>query len=99
PSNAVDKLNLKNGKVWTGDLTHSEVDGFTAHVGRVYATAIGTRFARIRDIDLEGKRVVPGFYDSHVHLLGGGMRLSQVALKDAKDAAEFGKRLRDFDKK
>src|SRR5207253_7439031 len=48
---------------------------------------------------LEGKRVVPGFYDSHVHLLGGGMRLSQVALKDAKDAAEFGKRLRDFDKK
>src|SRR5207244_640809 len=28
-----------------------------------------------------------------------GMRLSQVALKDAADEAEFGRRLREFDKK
>ena len=54
-----------------------------------------------RLVDLKGKRhlIVPGFYDSHVHLLGGGMRLSQVALKDAKDEAEFGQRLREFDRK
>src|SRR5205807_1187287 len=52
-----------------------------------------------RVIDLEGRRVVPGFYDSHIHLLSSGLRLSQVALKDAKDEAEFGKRLRDFDRK
>src|SRR5262249_31570967 len=38
-------------------------------------------------------------YDSHVHMLGGGLRLSQVALKDAKDEAEFGKRLQEFDRK
>src|SRR5205807_5859533 len=52
-----------------------------------------------RVIDLEGRRVVPGFYDSHIHLLSSGLRLSQVALKDAKDEAEFGQRLRDFDRK
>jgi len=42
---------------------------------------------------------VPGFYDSHVHILGSGMRLSQVALKDAADEAEFGRRLQEFDRK
>jgi predicted amidohydrolase YtcJ len=42
---------------------------------------------------------VPGFYDSHVHLLGSGLRLSEVALKDAPDEAEFGRRLQEFDRK
>ena len=50
-------------------------------------------------IDLEGRRVVPGFYDSHVHFLGGGQQLASVDLKDAKDEAEFGRRLVEFDKK
>ena len=49
-----------------------------------------------RIVDLKGKRVVPGFYDSHVHFLDGGERLSEVALKDAADEAEFGKRLKEF---
>ena len=38
---------------------------------------------KTRVIDLKGRRVVPGFYDSHVHLLGSGLRLGEVALKDA----------------
>src|SRR5207248_906809 len=40
-----------------------------------------------------------GFYDSHIHLLGAGVQLGQVALKDARDEAEFGRRLRAFDRK
>ena len=50
-------------------------------------------------IDLKGRRVTPGFHDSHLHFLGGGEQLSRVELKDAKDEAEFGKRLVEFDKK
>lgn len=49
-------------------------------------------------IDLKGQRLVPGFYDSHLHFLGGGLSLARVDLKDAKDEAEFGKRLVAFDK-
>ena len=41
---------------------------------------------------------MPGFYDSHAHFLGGGQQLARVELKDAKDEAEFGKRLAEFDK-
>src|SRR5262249_5481798 len=54
---------------------------------------------RTRVVDLQGRRVLPGFYDSHVHLLGSGQRLNEVALKDAPDEDEFGRRLREFDQK
>jgi hypothetical protein len=43
--------------------------------------------------------VVPGFYDSHAHFLAGGQSLACVDLKDAKDEAEFGRRLVEFDNK
>ncbi len=39
---------------------------------------------------------MPGFHDSHLHLLSSGIQLGQVALKDAKDEAEFGNRLRAY---
>jgi predicted amidohydrolase YtcJ len=48
---------------------------------------------------LKGRRVVPGFHDSHLHFLGGGQQLGRVELKDARDEAEFGKRLQEFDQK
>src|SRR5262249_58281119 len=52
-----------------------------------------------RVVDLQGQRVLPGFIDSHIHMLHGGTRINEVQLKDAKDEAEFGRRLREFDKK
>jgi predicted amidohydrolase YtcJ len=97
-------LILVGGKVWTGDQNKPEAEavairrdrllhvGSTADVRKLAGT--GTKV-----IELGGRRVVPGFNDSHIHLLGGGMSLVQVDLKDAKDEAEFGKRLRDFDAK
>src|SRR5262249_61959761 len=42
---------------------------------------------------------LPGFHDSPVHLLGSGLQMSRVSLKDARDEAEFGKRLKEFDTK
>jgi predicted amidohydrolase YtcJ len=42
---------------------------------------------------------VAGFHDSHVHLLNGGLGLARVNLKDARNEAEFGRRLKEFDAK
>jgi predicted amidohydrolase YtcJ len=50
-------------------------------------------------IDLQGKRVVPGFYDSHTHFMGGGRLLNQIYLKDCPDEASVGKLLKQFDQK
>ncbi len=52
------------------------------------ATARRRRGARrpTRTIDARGGLVVPGFIDSHVHLLEGGQRLASVQLRDAARA-------------
>lgn len=92
------------GRIWTGDPARPDAQAVAVTNGRF--VAVGTD-AEVRAaagstakiVDLGGQRVVPGFYDSHVHMLGSGMRLSQVALKDAADEAEFGRRLVEFDRK
>jgi predicted amidohydrolase YtcJ len=93
-----------NGKFWTLDKSRPEATALAVWHGRILAIGTDKDVRRLagthtRIIDLGGKRVLPGFHDSHVHLLGSGQRLSEVALKDAKDEAEFGRRLREFDRK
>ena len=44
-------------------------------------------------IDADGRFVMPGFNDAHIHLLEGGMQLDNVDLKDASSPAEFARRI------
>ncbi len=97
-------LILTNARLWTGQRSQPQAEALAIRGERIVALGRAAEVAQLagpktRRLDLAGKRVVPGFIDSHTHMLGGGMRLSQVALKDAKDEAEFGKRLREFDAK
>jgi predicted amidohydrolase YtcJ len=97
-------LVLVGGKVWTGDKARPEVEALAIARDRVLLAGSDAEVRALtgpktRVIDLKGHRVVPGFNDSHTHVLGGGTALSQVALKDAADEAEFGKRLRAVDAK
>ncbi|MFO0938511.1 MAG: amidohydrolase, partial [Gemmataceae bacterium] len=97
-------LAVVNAAIWTGNAKQPEAKALAVWKGRILAIGshddikplIGPATKRI---DLGGKRVVPGFYDSHAHVLGGGLQLARVELKDAKDEAEFGRRLVEFDKK
>ncbi len=97
-------LVLINGKLWTVNPQKPEAEALAVWQGRILAVGSTTEIRKLagpktRVIDLQGKRVVPGFYDSHVHILGGGLGLARVQLKDAKDEAEFGRRLQEFDRK
>jgi predicted amidohydrolase YtcJ len=47
-------------------------------------------------IDAQGKTLLPGFNDAHVHFIDGGMGLSSVDLRDAKSPAEFTERIKNF---
>jgi predicted amidohydrolase YtcJ len=97
-------LVLINAKIWTVNKDQPEAEALAVWRDRIFAVGTSAEIRKLagprsRVIDVKGRRVVPGFYDSHVHLLGSGLRLGEVALKDAKDEAEFGRRLRTFDKK
>src|SRR5436190_5572209 len=86
-------LVVHNGKVWTGDAQKPEAQAVAVWRDRVIKVGTDAEVkalagARTKVIDLKGGRLVPGFYDSHLHFLGGGMSLSRVDLKDAKDEAE-----------
>ncbi|MBL8794415.1 MAG: amidohydrolase [Planctomycetia bacterium] len=103
PGVAADLL-LLNGKIWTVNPKQPEAEAVAVWQGRILAVGKSAELKPLagpatKVIDLQGRRVVPGFIDSHLHLLNGGTRLSQVSLRDAKDEADFGKRLQEFDKK
>jgi predicted amidohydrolase YtcJ len=46
-----------------------------------------------RVVELNGRLVVPGFNDAHVHFLSGGFGLLSVDLREAKDEADLARRI------
>jgi predicted amidohydrolase YtcJ len=97
-------LVLHNSRIHTQNKAQPEAQALAAWGERILLVGTDADVKPLigpntKAIDLQGRRVLPGFHDSHVHFLASGMRLSQVALKDAPDEKEFGRRLREFDKK
>jgi predicted amidohydrolase YtcJ len=95
-------LVLLNGRIWTGAEDVAPEAQAVAVAGR-HIVAVGTDAdvrsliaTSTRVIDLEGRRVVPGFNDAHVHFLDGGLALASVQLRDAKSPGEFRRRIGDF---
>jgi predicted amidohydrolase YtcJ len=102
PAVAADLI-VHNGKVWTGDPAKPDARAVAVWRGRILAVGTDADVKALAGpntklIDLKGGRLVPGFYDSHVHFLEGGQSLGRIDLKDAKDEQEFGKRLVAFDR-
>lgn len=87
-------LLLVNGKIWTGDLQHPEVQAIAISGDRVAAVGTDEQILKLNDgripvFDLRGRRVLPGFDDAHVHFLQGGEALTGPQLRSAKSAKEF----------
>ena len=90
----VANLLILNGRVWTGVPSRPEAEAVAVVGGRV--AAVGTtadlaawRGPATRVLDAGGARVVPGFNDSHVHFMGGGLQLDNVDLRQAPSPQEF----------
>ena len=95
-------LVLRGGRVWPGKglpaATALAVRGETVVAVGSDAEVAGLAGPRTRVIDLAGRLVVPGFNDAHVHFLDGGFGLLSVDLREAKDEADFARRLGDYAK-
>ena len=97
----VGTLLLFNGKIWTGDASRRFVEAVAVEGNRI--VAVGTSAdvtasvaGNAERIDLQGRLVVPGFIDNHVHFVDGGFELSRVQLRDAASPEEFARRIADF---
>lgn len=96
-------LILANAKIWTENAKQPEAEAIAIEGNRILALGTSTTIKRLAGpdcqvIDLGGRRVVPGFNDSHVHLLAGGDALISVQLRDADSAEEFRRRIADYAK-
>ena len=89
---------LLDGKVWTGNPAQPEAAAIAILDGRNAAVGSDTEIRRwagpaTRVLELRGRRVLPGFNDSHVHFFDGGQGLASVQLRDASSPEVFRDRI------
>ena len=87
-------LLIVNARIWTGVPAQPEVEAVAIAGGRVAASGttaelMAWRGPSTRVIDAGGARVMPGFNDSHVHFMGGGLQLDNVDLRQAPTPQAF----------
>jgi len=94
-----------NGKIYTSFRPRKIVNGLVVANGRILYAGEEERAKKITAllngelIDLEGKTVLPGFIDSHMHLDELGMYLNMVDLRGVKSIEELKSRVKDYAKK
>lgn len=91
-------LIITNAKIWTVDKTRPQAEAMA--ILRDHIVAVGSAAdvdlwhgPQTKVIDAQGKLLLPGFNDAHVHFVDGGDHLSQVQLKDAASPEEFARRI------
>jgi hypothetical protein len=93
---------ITNAKIWTGNEAQPYAEAMTLSGDTI--VAIGSSSEVMKHIpgstaiivDMEGRFILPGFIDSHVHLLQGGSNLASVQLRDASTPEEFIARIREY---
>ncbi len=84
-----------NARIWTGDAAHPSASALAVRNGQLIAVgsaaeALAHRGPSTRVVDLQGRRVVPGFSDAHWHL----PTTDQADLTSARSPAEIVRRLK-----
>ncbi|HMD48914.1 MAG TPA: amidohydrolase [Bryobacteraceae bacterium] len=89
-------LILYNGKIITVDSAFSIREAIVVKGGRVVAVGgneLRNRYAAARTIDLQGRTVIPGFHDTHIHL--GGHSRRYIDLNETTSLAQLKQQVRD----
>ena len=102
PKSPSPTLALLGARIWTGDPDAPWAEALLVENDRIIAVGSSSDLRPLvgeaRILDGNGKFVVPGFIDGHVHFLTGGFRLASVQLRDAKTPEEFASRIGEFAK-
>jgi predicted amidohydrolase YtcJ len=91
-------LIITNAKIWTVDRSRPTAEAVAVLGDRIAAVGSkqdvdGWRGPKTQVIDANGKLLLPGFNDAHVHFVSGGMQLDSIQLNDATSSQEFARRI------
>jgi predicted amidohydrolase YtcJ len=98
PARLAADLVVTGANVWTGDTTRPTATAVAVIGDRIVDVGGADDIERWRGpattvVNAEGRRLLPGFNDAHVHFVDGGTDLENVDLKDADSPAEFARRI------
>lgn len=97
-------LVLFNGRVFTVEKSLPWAEAIAVRDGKFMAVGTNAEVKKLigRDtqtLDLQGKLVLPGFNDAHLHFASGGLYLLGIDLRPARDEKEFVSILKEYIKK
>jgi predicted amidohydrolase YtcJ len=92
---------IENARIWSDGLPgfarFAAIDnGRFVYVGQTNNAYIG---AKTKRINAQNRVVLPGLFDSHIHMLGGGLGLSQLQLREATSKEDFIARVKAYKEK
>lgn len=98
----LEKTLIHNAKIYTMDRGFSTADAILFdNSGRIHNVggeqAMLEAFPDAMQIDLRGKTIIPGLIDSHAHLMGLAVSLSQAQLRDTGSKEEVIQKLREHE--
>lgn len=94
-------LVLLNGKVFTVDPAQPWAQAVAIRGNRFVMVGSDEQARKLvgsdtQAIDLQGRLVLPGFNDAHLHFANGGLYLLGIDLRPARDEKEFARILKDY---
>ena len=97
-------LVLFNGRVFTVEKSMPWAEAIAVRDGKFIAVGANAEVKKLigkdtQTIDLQGKLVLPGFNDAHLHFANGGLYLLGIDLRPARDEKEFVSILKEYIKK
>lgn len=88
-------LVLFNAKIWTGNDNLPWASWISIKGNIIQEIGDGNPVNGIENIDLNGKLMLPGFNDSHVHFASAGHLLLNINLLDVSDSVLFKQRIKE----
>jgi len=92
---------ITNANVYTVNTKQPKAEAIAIRQHRIVAVGSaadvkGWSGPRTKTIDAQGRLVLPGFYDSHIHFMEGALSLERVNVDDTKNIAEIQEKVKAF---
>ena len=92
---------LINARIYTVKSEEPWAEAIAVSDGKIIAVGSDKSIAAYQGpstkvIDAKGNMVLPGFVESHVHIMAGAGMLERISLNDAKTIADFQKMIKDY---